>query len=126
MWLRRLMASRLASSVLPCGCSTGWRRISVADRVAVPGHQQAEVWRRGHVQRLQGLVVSGDSVGGIPFPHTPGCDTCRVAIARTEVDSIRVGDPTTAFWQSALLGVGVAAGVYEVLCLRSNLCGLNQ
>jgi hypothetical protein len=33
--------------------------------------------------------VVGDSVIGVPWWKDPGCDSCRVALARAEVDSVR-------------------------------------
>jgi hypothetical protein len=123
MWHRRAEVACLAVALLLSGCSAGWRRIPVEDHLAVPRQQQVQVWRGGQVLHLQGLIVVGDSVRGIPFPRPPGCDTCRVALARAEVDSVRVGDPVGALWQSALLAGGVLGGVYVIMCVRTNLCG---
>ena len=120
---RGVVAACLAVALLLSGCSAGWSRIPVEDRLAVPRQQQVQVWRGGQVLHLQGLIVVGDSVRGIPFPRPPGCDTCRVALARAEVDSVRVGDPVGALWQSALIAGGVLGGVYVIMCVRTNLCG---
>jgi hypothetical protein len=71
------------------------------------------VWASGQALRLHGVVVKADSVSGIPFFKPLDCDSCRVGLRRTEVDSLRVGDPMNGFWGTTALGVAVAL---VVLC----------
>jgi len=108
---------------LAAACSAGWRRVPLATPRDLPQHQQVQVWRGSQATRLEGLVISGDSASGYPFPRPPGCDTCRVAFALAQVDSIRQGDPSTAFWQSVLLGGAFFFGVYVYICHQNNFCG---
>jgi hypothetical protein len=53
-------------------------------------------------------------VTGIPYVHPTGCDSCRIALARTEVDSIRLGDPIAGFWKSAALVLAVLVPLWLV------------
>jgi hypothetical protein len=86
---------------------------------ALPPGQQAEVWRGVRVERLHAVIVTADSLSGVPFLRPRDCDTCRVALPRTEVDSVRLGHPERGFWK----GVGVALGAAVVLAVVA--CGLS-
>jgi hypothetical protein len=55
----------------------------------VPAEKRVEVWSKGRPHQLHALHVEGDSVVGVPWWKDPACDSCRVAIARAEVDSVR-------------------------------------
>lgn len=48
-----------------------------------------EFWSHGTGHQLHAVRVVGDSVIGVPWWKDPGCDSCRVALARAEVDSVR-------------------------------------
>lgn len=50
---------------------------------------QYQVWSGGRSQLLIALRVTDDSVTGIPYWKSPECDSCRVGMERTAVDSIR-------------------------------------
>ena len=50
---------------------------------------QYQVWSGGASQRLIALRVTDDSVSGVPYWKSPECDSCRVGMPRTAVDSIR-------------------------------------
>jgi hypothetical protein len=51
--------------------------------------------------------VGPDSVTGVPFHLPPDCDSCRVAVARTTVDSMRLGNKERGAVRS--LGIGYVA-----------------
>jgi hypothetical protein len=55
----------------------------------VPPEKRVEVWSKGERFQLHAVTVDADSVRGVRWWHSPTCDSCRVAIARTAVDSIR-------------------------------------
>jgi hypothetical protein len=57
--------------------------------------------------------ISADSVSGIPFMKATSCDSCRTALPRVSVDSIRLGSPVAGFWKTIGLisGAFVLAGV---------------
>jgi hypothetical protein len=52
--------------------------------------ERFEVWSHGTGHQLHALRAEGDSIVGVPWWKDPACDSCRVAFARTEIDSIRV------------------------------------
>ena len=73
---------------------------------APPARQQVQVWRGGGAVALHAVRVRGDSLSGVPFHLPPSCDTCRVAIAVSAIDSVRVGDQENNFF-AVLMGVGI-------------------
>lgn len=48
-----------------------------------------EFWSHGTGHQLHAVRVVGDSVIGVPWWNDPSCDSCRVALARADVDSVR-------------------------------------
>jgi hypothetical protein len=87
--------SYIALVLLAGGCSLlGWHRI---DFPSQPERgRQFQIWSRGTVARWHGVVISWDSLSGIPYNKPLDCDSCRQSIARTEVDSIRAAKASTA------------------------------
>jgi hypothetical protein len=63
---------------------------------------------------LHAVTVGPDSVGGVPFLLPPECDSCRVMVARSAVDSMRVGNQERGALRSLALGY-VAIGAAAVL-----------
>ena len=59
------------------------------------------------MQQLRGVIVGADTVSGVPFLKSLDCDSCRVRIARAEVDSLRFGESVDGFWKTAALGAAV-------------------
>jgi hypothetical protein len=59
--------------------------------------------------------VGRDSVSGVPFHLPPECDTCRVAVARSTVDSMRFGNKEQGALKS--FGLGYVALVLAALVL---------
>jgi hypothetical protein len=56
----------------------------------VPPEQRLEVWSQGKRYPLNTVTVDADSLHGVRWWDHPSCDSCRVAIARTAVDSVRI------------------------------------
>ena len=57
----------------------------------------------------------GDTVSGVPYLEPPECDSCRVALSRSAVDSIRTGNPVGGFLRTTAVVYGV--GLLLVLSL---------
>lgn len=76
--------------LLIAGC-TSLRSTVPLERVAAEAEPRTryQVWSGGTPQVLISLRVSTDSVSGIPYWRSPACDSCRVALPRAAVDSIR-------------------------------------
>jgi hypothetical protein len=60
--------------------------------------------------------VTSDSITGIPYLQPINCDTCRVALPRATVDSIRLGNPVAGFWKTVAVVVAVPLGFLIVYC----------
>lgn len=55
----------------------------------LPPEERVEVWSRGEAYQLHAVSVDADSVRGVRWWHSPACDSCKVVIARSAVDSVR-------------------------------------
>ena len=44
------------------------------------------------------------------------CDSCRQQFARSQVDSIRLGNPVLGFWKTVALVVGIPALALYAAC----------
>jgi hypothetical protein len=104
------------------GCGAGWHR----PPEVVPGpwspRQQVQVWSAGHSVRWHAVIVGPDSISGIPFTRPVECDNCRVSLARTAVDSVRMGQPVAGFWKSFALIIGVPLAVAAIWCGSDGGC----
>jgi len=109
----RCLAIVVGVVMLAQACGAGWHRLNELGTGALEPRQQAEVWRAGRALRWHALLINADSVSGIPFHRPVDCDSCRVAVPRASIDSLRLGDPVAAFWKSA----GLVAGALLAGCL---------
>jgi hypothetical protein len=107
----------LAALMLIQGCGAGWHQPAEVDPVTFKPRQQVQVWRDATFDRWHGVVVSPDTISGIPFRAPLNCDTCRVALPRAAVDSIRLGDPVAGFWKSTGLAVGIMMTPLALACI---------
>lgn len=70
------------------------------------------------------MVITPDSISGIPFLAPLTCDSCRAIFPRAQVDSIQVGDPTGGFWASTILVLlGLLLAAFAVCLTGSVECG---
>lgn len=90
MNIRRTRFGLVALSLL-CACA-GWERLEIASDTALAPGQQVQVWRGSQVRVLHAVRLIGDSLIGVPFQKPANCDSCRLAIRRTDVDSLRLGN----------------------------------
>jgi hypothetical protein len=104
-------------------CGAGWHRIDPAVPSTFPKRQQVQLWRGGQPLQLHAVEFSGDSVSGVRYVQSPDCDSCRVAVARASVDSLRTGSPTAGFWKTTGLVIGGLAVVTVIACAtEENAC----
>lgn len=102
---RRLARAAACSMVLACAaCGAGWHRPAHEPSGRLSPGQQVRVWHDGTVERWHSVVIDPDSISGVPWLEPRGCETCRVGLARADVDSVHVGNPMAGFWRT----VGVA------------------
>jgi hypothetical protein len=103
----------LALVLLATGCGAGWRSLTGLEPGSLRPRQQAQLWQDQKAQRVHGVVVGQDSISGIPFAHPLECDSCRITLPRSQVDSVRVGSPVAGFWKS----VGVVSAGVMIACV---------
>jgi hypothetical protein len=81
-----------------------------------------QVWQHGSALRWHAVRITPDTISGIPFFRSTTCDSCRVAVPRGSVDSIRLGNPVAGFWKSVGLAWAGFLAVGVVYCWKG--CGL--
>ena len=115
----------LMVGLLHTGCGAGWQATPLAPG-PLPARQQGQIWTGGGPLRWHALVITPDSITGVPFTSSPSCDSCRVALSRGAVDSVRLGNPTAGFWKSVGLGLGVTFAAAIVICRFERTCQLGD
>ena len=83
--------SLLASVLLAAGCSNYWGRRRVDQPTPVKPHQPVWIWSGGQVKKWHAVVITQDSVSGIPYSVPLKCYGCRRSMPRTQVDSMKLG-----------------------------------
>lgn len=116
----------LALTLAQMACGAGWRRVTEPEPRTLPARQQVQVWRGGRALQLHAVEFGSDSVSGIPYLQPEDCDTCRVAVAASEVDSVRVGNPPAGFWRSFALVLGGGVALTFVGCVVFGGCELAE
>jgi hypothetical protein len=107
----RHLVSLVAWSVVS-GCASWHRVVPPADTTLAP-RQQVEVWQGTRSSVLHAIRLTPDSLSGVPFHRPPTCDSCRVAVPRASIDSLRLGHRETA--ALFFTGLGIAAVVVILL-----------
>lgn len=80
-----------------------------------------EVWVRRRPLVLREVVVGADSIRGRTVPRFPGAPDSAVALARADVDSIRVRRADVANWTGiGFLGGFLAGALGMLLLVRSS------
>ena len=111
---RQPRSALLVVLLLPLwACSAGWHRIEPVAPSSLPERQQVQVWQGRQRLQLHAIRVDHDSVSGVPFQKPTDCDSCRISLPSSSVDSLRAGNPTAAFLKS----VGLTLGTWLALGL---------
>jgi len=76
------------------------------------------IWSAGKVEKWHAVVITPDSVSGIPYRVALQCDSCRRSMPRAQVDSMKVG-PYQGRGPNALEAAGI---VGAVLLLEIVIC----
>jgi hypothetical protein len=107
-------AGLVAVLLLPLwACSAGWHRIEPVAPSSLAERQQVQVWQGTRRIQLHAVRIDHDSVSGVPFQKPVDCDSCRISLPSSMVDSLRAGDPTSAFLKS----IGLTLGTWLTLGL---------
>jgi hypothetical protein len=98
------------------GCGAGWHRIDPLGPGSLPKRQQVQVWEGGQKVQLHAVKLDGDSLSGVPYVQPPDCETCRVSVPTTSVDSVRAGNPSAGFLKTTGLVLGGMFALALALC----------
>ena len=74
--------------VVAAGCHAPWQREEMIIPGDLPREQLIDIWSGGTVYRWHAAVYTPDSITGIPSTLPTTCDSCRIALQRSAVDSI--------------------------------------
>lgn len=108
----------LAAALFAEACGAGWRQPSEISPGPLSPRQQVQVWRQGTVVRWHAVVLTPDTVSGIPFNRPIDCASCRLGFPRSSVDSLRLGDPVAGVWKSVGLAIGALIAACLAVCPR--------
>jgi len=106
----------LLAGFMTQACGAGWHQPEQLTPGPLPARQQVQVWSGGHARQWHAVWVGSDSVTGIPFQKPIDCGTCRLSMPRSQVDSLRLGNPTAGFWKTMGLVVGLPVLALVVIC----------
>jgi hypothetical protein len=119
-WVRLRSAVLLAALLPQTACGAGWHRIDPVAPGRLPLRQQVQVWQGGRRLQLHAVRVAGDSISGVPYVQPPDCDSCRVGVPSTSVDSLRAGNPSGGFWKTTGLVLGGMFVLAAIGCATTN------
>src|SRR2546426_305611 len=91
-----MRCSRVAIVLLAAGCAGYWGRRPLDQPTPVKRASPVWIWTSGGVEKWHAVVITQDSVSGIPYQMPVRCDSCRRSIPRTRVDSMKLGYRTLA------------------------------
>ena len=76
-------------AILLESCAVGPRTVVVPAPGTLPERHELEIWSGGRAVTWHALVVTTDSISGVPLRLAPDCNACRLAVPRASVDSVR-------------------------------------
>lgn len=97
------------------GCGPRWRPVSLTPQGALEPRQQVQVWTdAGQVIRLHGVTWTSDSLRGVAYLAPLDSADAGISVARSQIDSLRTGNPPAGFWRSfgLVMAVGFVVGLY--------------
>ena len=108
----RIVAFTLA--VLAVGCHSEWRP-RLEEPASIKPHDVVRIWSSDAVAQWHAVVITSDSVSGIPYETSLQCDSCRRSMPLVLVDSMKVSHATSAKAVLIVAGVVVAASLVEAI-----------
>ena len=120
-WHHRLArkALSLALALWTPAC-VNWSPSHAPEPESLPANRQVRVWTSQHTYRLHAVQFTSDSLIGVPFQESGKCDSCRVAIAIADVDSLQTGGSSEAVAIAAIAGPLFLMGLIAVSFANSD------
>ena len=87
MRLHTWVTSAVLTGVLSA-CAPGLRSVPIPPAGVLPPGQTLEVWRGRQATTLHAVVVTADSLSGIAITQPSSCDSCRMMMPLTAIDSV--------------------------------------
>jgi hypothetical protein len=128
IYVRVLMARCLALALvlLMTGCGY-WGRRPIDQPTPLKPHDPVWIWSHDTVRKWHDVVITQDSVSGIPFGTSRDCYArCRRSIPRVQVDSMKQGYRTLVQNVTTVTGVTILALFVEFeVCYLAHIpnCG---
>ena len=115
-----LRTARLGCALVVAACSTevGWRPVDQA--TPIRSRDVVWIWSRSGTNKWHSVVVTPDSVSGVPYEMPIPCDSCRRSLPRSQVDSMQVAYEIQHADSKTL--VEVAGVIGAVLLIEIAIC----
>jgi hypothetical protein len=104
--------------LMTTACGAGWHRVPAPVPGSLAPRQQAQLWEGEKAHQVHAVIVGPDSFSAIPFFRPIECDSCRMTLPRSSVDSVRLGSPVAGFLKSVGLGAAVLAVMCSMWCIQ--------
>ena len=120
--LAMLRRSFLVLVLLATACTTGhwgWRPLDQA--TPLKSYEVARISSRGVMNEWHAVVITQDSVSGIPSAMSVSCDSCRRSLPRSQIDSMALGYRQHNVAKEGLVVLGFAT---LALVVEAGVCAL--
>jgi hypothetical protein len=109
-----------AAMLASAGCGPpSWTPVSHPAPGALPPDTHLQVWRGGRAVTLREVTCDGDSIRGRLVVPLGGYSRARIAIASSDIDSLRQAPRDRDNWFGAGIGVGVVGAIVLPYLLRA-------
>ena len=108
--------SHRALVLLAAGCGH-WEQRRLDQPTPMEAAEPVWIWSGGKVEKWQAVIITTDSVSGIPYGTSLVCDSCRRTIPRAQVDSMKVAHRTRGVVQGVASESLILAGALVAVLL---------
>jgi hypothetical protein len=120
--MRHLSPFALALFAGDCLNGGGWEQTRIEEPTPLEPWRVVSVWSGGKVEKWHAVVITPDSVSGIPYKMSLECDSCRRSLPRAQVDSMKVDFRTGPPKGVARTSLEMAGALVAVLLLEVVVC----
>ena len=109
--VRAGIACLFGGAILLGGCASSPKPVSAAPSRALSPRDRVQVWSGRGSQVLHAVRFTDASVSGVPYLQPPECDSCRVSLTLSAVDSMKTVPGEGNAIAGVLAPVAVLVGV---------------